>query len=192
MKKFILLTIVSMISIYQTTAQDTIKIDLKNSYVHWKGEKVTGAHYGTIQLNDAYFIIEKDQIVGGRFIIDMSTIVCTDIENPVYALKLENHLKDTDFFNVSEHKNSSFDISSVLYDGISYIINGKANIKGIVKEISFPAQFKNKDSIFIANAKMRIDRTLFDIKYGSDSFFDALGNDLIYDEFTIQVMLKSF
>ncbi len=191
MRKFILLTIVSMISVYLTAAQDTIKIDLENSFVYWRGEKVTGAHYGTIQLDNAYFIIEKDQIVGGRFIIDMSTIECTDIENPDYALKLENHLKDDDFFNISKHKTSTFDISSVIYDGISYIVNGKANIKGVVKEISFPAQFNSKDSVFIANAKMRIDRTLFDIKYGSGSFFDALGDDLIYNEFTIQVMLKS-
>ena len=41
-----------------------------------------------------------------------------------------------------------------------------------------------------ATAKLKIDRTKFDIKYGSASFFDGLKDRAIYDEFDLNVNLK--
>ena len=39
-------------------------------------------------------------------------------------------------------------------------------------------------------SKLTIDRSKFDIRYGSDSFFDNLGDKTIYDNFEIDVTLK--
>lgn len=191
MKKHILLTLVSIIGLYISTAQDKISIDLKNSTVNWIGEKVTGTHSGSIQLKEAYFIIKNNQINGGDFKIDMHSITCTDIENPSYAAKLENHLKNDDFFAVDRYPESILEITDVLFDGISYMVKADITIRGIKREISFPTQFHNEKGVFSANARIKINRTAHDIKYGSGSFFDDLGDRMIYDDFIIEVELKS-
>ena len=94
MKKLILLTIVSILIIFNTIGQEIYKVSPENSKIEWIGEKITSAHSGYINLQDAFFIIEEEKFVGGEFNIDMNTIKCTDIENPIYAAKLEEHLKD--------------------------------------------------------------------------------------------------
>lgn len=191
MKKHFLLTLVSIISLSICTAQNKISIDIKNSSVKWIGEKVTGTHSGTIQLKEAFFLVENEQINGGTFSIDMNTIKCTDIESPTYATKLENHLKNNDFFAVDKYPESTLEITKVIFDGISYMINANITIRDIQKEISFPAQFHNENGIFTANARLKINRTSHDIKYGSGTFFDELGDRMIYDDFIIEVQLKS-
>ena len=121
----------------------------------------------------------------------MNSIECKDIENPKYANKLVEHLKDSDFFNSTEYPVSNFKITEELFDGTSYMISGDLTIKNITHVISFPAKFKNDTKSFYADATLTIDRTKFDIKYGSGSFFDNLGNRMIYDDFTLNVHLES-
>ena len=108
------------------------------------------------------FFIEDEKFVGGEFIIDMNSIKCTDIENRTYASKLEEHLKDPDFFNSSKYPTSNFKISNIIFDGTSYMITGNITIKEITQQITFPAKFEN-DEIYFANATLKIDRTKHDI-----------------------------
>ena len=190
MKKLILLTIVSILIIFNTIGQEIYKVSPENSKIEWIGEKITSAHSGYINLQDAFFIIEDEKFVGGEFNIDMNTIKCTDIENPIYAAKLEEHLKDPDFFNSSKYPIANFKITNIIFDGTSYMITGDITIKEISQEITFPAQFENDGDLFYANATLKIDRTKHDIKYGSGSFFDDLGDRMIYDEFTLKINLQ--
>ena len=190
MKKLILLTVVSILIRFNVQGQETFKISPEKSTIEWLGEKVTGAHSGYINLQSAFFLIEDEKFVGGEFIIDMNSIKCTDIENRTYASKLEEHLKDPDFFNSSKYPTSNFKISNIIFDGTSYMITGNITIKEISQEITFPAKFENDGDLFHANATLKIDRTKHDIKYGSGSFFDDLGNRMIYDEFTLKIHLQ--
>lgn len=190
MKKLILLTFVSILIEFNIQGQETIKISPEKSTIEWLGEKVTGAHSGYINLQSAFFFFEDEKFVGGEFNIDMNSIKCTDIENRTYASKLEEHLKDPDFFNSSKYPTSNFKISNIIFDGTSYMITGNMTIKEITQEITFPAKFENDGDIFHANATLKIDRTKHDIKYGSGSFFDDLGDRMIYDEFTLKVHLQ--
>jgi len=191
MKKFILLTIVSIIIRFDIEGQEIYKISLENSTIEWIGKKVSGAHSGYINIKSAFFIFEEEKLVGGEFNIDMNSIKCTDIENPRYAAKLEEHLKDPDFFNSSKYPTSNFKITNIIFDGTSYIISGNITIKEISQEITFPAKFENDGDLFHANATLKIDRTKHDIKYGSGSFFDDLGDRMIYDEFTLKIHLEA-
>ena len=190
MKKLILLTFVSILIIFNIQGQETYKISPENSTIEWVGEKVSGAHSGYINLQNAFFLFEEKKIVGGEFNIDMNSIKCTDIENPAYAAKLEEHLKDPDFFNSSKYPTSNFKITNIIFDGTSYMITGNITIKEISQEITFPAKFENDGDLFHANATLKIDRTKHDIKYGSGSFFDDLGDRMIYDEFTLKIHLQ--
>lgn len=190
MKKLILLTVVSILIGFNIKGQETFQISQENSTIEWVGEKVSGAHSGYINLQNAFFLFEEEKLVGGEFNIDMNSIKCTDIENPKYAAKLEEHLKDPDFFNSTKYPTSNFKITNIIFDGTSYIISGNITIKEISQEIIFPAKFENDGDLFHANATLKIDRTKHDIKYGSGSFFDDLGDRMIYDEFTLKIDLE--
>jgi polyisoprenoid-binding protein YceI len=190
MKKLILLTVVSILFRFDIQCQESYKISPENSTIEWIGEKLTGSHSGYINLQNAFFLFKEEKFVGGEFNIDMNSIKCTDIENPKYAAKLEEHLKDPDFFNCSKYPTSNFKIKNIIFDGTSYMITGDITIKEITQEIKFPAQFENDGDLFHANATLKIDRTKHDIKYGSGSFFDDLGNRMIYDEFTLKIHLQ--
>lgn len=190
MKKLILLTVVSILIEFNIQGQETYIISPENSTIEWVGEKVSGAHSGYINLQNAFFLFEEEKFVGGEFNIDMNSIKCTDIENPKYAAKLEEHLKDPDFFNTKKYPTSYFKITNIIFDGTSYMITGDITIKEISQEITFPAQFENDGDLFHATASLKIDRTKHDIKYGSGSFFDDLGDRMIYDEFTLKIHLQ--
>ena len=154
MKKLILLTVVSILIGFNIQGQETYQISQENSTIEWVGEKVSGAHSGYINLQNAFFLLKK-KIVGGEFNIDMNSIKCTDIENPAYAAKLEEHLKDPDFFNSSKYPTSNFKITNIIFDGTSYMITGNITIKEISQEITFPAKFENDEDLFHANATLK-------------------------------------
>lgn len=191
MKKLILSSALILGNLTFICAQSVLNIDLEKSSIEWVGEKVTGAHSGNVQLQKAHFVMGKEHIEGGEFTMDMNSITCTDIENPKYAGKLVDHLKDEDFFGVDKYPTSSFSFTKVIFDGTSYLITGTMTIKEMSQEITFPAQFHTEKDKLTADAVVKIDRTKHDIKYGSGQFFDGLGDRMILDDFTLTIHLVS-
>ena len=167
-------------------SSDTAKnVNIKDSVVKWTGYKVTGQHEGTIYLNKGTLMFDGKTLTGGKFVMDMTTINTTDIEGD-YKAKLDGHLKSDDFFGVKKHNTASLEFISVKGKGTNYIVKGELIIKGIKDQIEFNMQVSENS----ATAKLKIDRTKFDIKYGSASFFDGLKDRAIYDEFDLNVNLK--
>ena len=165
----------------------TVKIE--ESAVVWTGSKVGGRHTGTIAVKEGTLELDGENIVGGRFIIDMSTIVNTDLSEE-YAKKLIGHLKSDDFFGVEKFPTAELEISGVVPQGTdNYKVTGDITIKGITREIKFPVQTTRTDGIVQATAKITIDRSEFDVRYGSGSFFDGLGDKVIYDNFELDVVI---
>ena len=193
-KKLLILSLAffTLMSFTTVMHQDHVKVNTSNSTVKWKGSKVTSYHEGNIKLSSGKLILEHGKLVGGEFEIDMTTIVNTDIEDKESRLKLEGHLKNKDFFNVNEHKTASLMITTVkLIEESSYELQADLTIKGITHEIKFNADVKIKGTAFLAIARIKIDRTKWDIKYNSGSFFDGLGDYLILDEIEFDVYLLS-
>lgn len=167
-----------------------VSVDTSESYVAWKGYKVTGSHYGKVMLKEGNLAYENDQLVGGGFTIDMASIKVEDLTGD-YAQKLEGHLKSPDFFGVETYPTAKFVVTKVISRGTpgSYKLIGNLTIKETTKEIKFNAQVEEKDSKKVATAEITIDRSDFDVRYGSGSFFDNLGDKTIYDEFELTVNL---
>jgi len=162
------------------------EINTETSKVTWTGEKVTGSHNGTIQLESGHLMMEDDKIVGGEFVMDMSSITVTDLSGENKG-KLEGHLKSEDFFGIEKHPKAKLVITSAASKG-----NG---IYGIVadltiKEKTNPITFDLKMDENSASTQLTIDRSKYDVKYGSGSFFDNLGDKTIYDNFELDVNLK--
>ncbi len=173
-----------------TAASITFNVDKTKSKVTWIGRKVTGEHTGTINIADGKLTSDGKNILGGSFDIDMNTITCTDLTDADYNAKLVGHLKADDFFGVAKFPKSTFAVTKVTSTGgANYKINGNLTIKGITQAIEFPATITVAGTQVTAKAKILVDRTKFDIKYGSASFFDSLGDKAISNDFELNVDL---
>lgn len=186
MLNIILLSIFSLFTSGEGT-KTTYSVDTKESNIEWLGEKVTGQHNGYVALKDGSFTFEDGQLTGGSFSVDMATITCEDLSGE-YKGKLEGHLKSDDFFGVEKYPTSTFAIKKAVPQGPGkYKIIGDITIKGKTEEIQFPAELKEEDGKVTGTANITIDRSKFDVKYGSGSFFDDLGDKTIYDNFNLKV-----
>jgi polyisoprenoid-binding protein YceI len=162
------------------------EINIKESNVTWKGKKVTGSHTGTIKLRDGHFSVEDGQPVGGEFTMDMTSLQNTDLSGENKA-KLEGHLKSDDFFGVEKYQTSKLVITSISKkDDGTYGVVADLTIKNKTNKVTFDLDW-NENS---ASTNFSIDRSKFDVRYGSGSFFDNLGDQTIYDNFDLVVNLK--
>jgi polyisoprenoid-binding protein YceI len=165
-------------------------IDAEKSTIDWKGEKVTGQHVGTIALKSGSLEMKDNKLTGGSFVIDMSSIENTDLEGE-YKGKLEGHLKSDDFFGVTSFPEAKLAITKVKETKKANVYEVTANltIKGITQPITFTATLIDNNGTVVANTNIIVDRSKYDVRYGSGSFFDNLGDKTIYDDFTLTVNL---
>lgn len=168
----------------------TYKVDTQQSKLVWTGKKVTGEHTGQAPISSGSLSLEAGKLKGGTFDVNLKGLTVTDLTEADKNAKLVNHLKNEDFFNVEKYPTARFIISSATPTGDGkYDVAGKLTIKGITHDIKFPAQVKTQNGKLTATANVTVDRTKYDIKYGSKSFFENIGDKAIYDDFTLDVTL---
>lgn len=187
MKKILVLTLALVIGTASANTIDTEKkvVNAEKSKVTWKGYKVTGSHEGTVKLKEGTLEFDGSKLVGGQFTVNMTTISSTDLEGE-WKEKLDGHLKSDDFFGIEKHPTSTLVFKEVTATGKnSYQVTGDLTIKGKTLPITFDLSVYGSK----ATASLKIDRSKYNIKYGSGSFFDNLGDKTIYDEFDLVVDL---
>ena len=162
------------------------EININGSKIKWIGKEITTKiHFGSLQFNNGKMILNNDQIVGGDFSVDMKSLIDEDLSGKSKQY-LENHLKSDDFFGVEKYPTASLNISSSKkLSNNEHKINGILTIKNIAHPISFVLKFNDLGAF----AKMTFDRSKYDIKYRSASFFSDLGDKLIYDDIDVEVTL---
>ena len=162
------------------------EIDTKASKVYWTGKKVVGEHTGYVSIGSGTVFMENNNVVGADVKMDLNTIVCTDLTDEQWNKKLVGHLKSEDFFSVDKYPVANFEITSIKPgNNNEHTVNGNLTMKGKTNEISFPAKVTNINGIVKAMGTAKIDRTKWNIQYGSGKFFEGLGDKMIYDEFEI-------
>lgn len=167
-----------------------LPVSIKESTVEWTGKKLTGEHYGNINLTEGVLSFSGNVLNGGSFVFDMNSITCTDITDEKSNKRLVDHLKSDDFFSVRTYPTSKFVITSVQKkEGDTYDITGDLTIKNITNRITFPATVVQKNGKVTASATLVFDRSKYDVKFGSQSFFDNLGDKLVYDDVELKVTL---
>jgi polyisoprenoid-binding protein YceI len=177
------------ISLSTSLSAGTPNADPAKSSVKWVGKKITGEHSGSIGIKETKLVFEKGKISGGKVIIDMTSIVVEDIEDAGSNAKLVGHLKSDDFFGVTNFPTSEFAISKVVSNGNSHTFSGTLTIKGITNPASFTSTSVKDGKNTTYTGVMTVDRSKFNVRYGSKSFFDDLGDRTIYDEFTLDFSL---
>jgi polyisoprenoid-binding protein YceI len=167
-----------------------LKVNPAKSELVWTGKKVTGEHTGKIALKEGTITLDGAKLTGGKFVADLTSITNTDLTDKEYNGKLIGHLKSEDFFSVEKHPTSTFVITKATPKSTGvYEVTGDLTIKGITKPVTFPVTVKTTATGAEATGKMVVDRSKYDIKYNSKSFFENLGDKVINDDFTIDVKL---
>ena len=172
----------------EPVADEKKEVKTDESKVTWKAYKVTGSHTGTVELESGALMFDGEKLTGGEFTVNMPTLVSTDLEGDSDSKgKLEGHLKSDDFFGVESHPTSKLVFTDVESTGKnSYEVKGDLTIKGITEPVTFDVSIYGSK----ATATMKVDRSKYDVKYGSGSFFENLGDKTIYDEFDLVVDLE--
>lgn len=163
-------------------------IDISKSSVKWLGEKVTGSHEGTISIKEGHLHFDNNTFTGGNIVIDMSTIDCTDLVGEPKS-SIEGHLSSDDFFGIKKYPTANLEIvnaEKIKYSKNKYKVSAILEIKSIKNNVELEAVIDNGSAI----VDLVIDRTQYNIKYGSGSFFDNLGDKMIYDDFKLSVSLN--
>ncbi|MCB0372540.1 MAG: YceI family protein [Muricauda sp.] len=189
MKKTILslalITLFGASAIAYPLEKETKEVKASESTVTWKGYKVGGSHTGTIALESGSLQFDGEKLVGGEFVVDMTSINTTDLEGD-YKNKLDGHLASDDFFGVVNHPTAKLVFTKVKATGKnSYDVTGKLTIKGTTEPISFEVSVYGDK----ATATLKVDRTKYDVKYGS-GIIGTAKDKLIYDEFDLVVDLQ--
>ncbi len=170
-------------------------VDAKASTITWEGTKVTGAHNGDIAISNGMITVDNGLISAATVVIDMTTINTLDLEGGSKA-SLDGHLSSDDFFGVEQFPTAQFELLKLNplrggENGANFTATGKVTIKGRTDEVSFPVKVDMTDGGAKISGEMVLDRSKFDVRFRSKSFFDAkeLGDKLIYNDFTVGFQL---
>jgi len=164
-------------------------MDNDNSSIKWTGRELsTKSHYGSLQMKNGSLTVNTDGTVNGIIKIDMTTIDCEDLQGRSKA-SLERHLRSDDFFSVESHPIATLTFKSEggIAAGNKLAFNGDLEIKGISHPISFESEVKSVDPKVTALVDMTFDRSKYNVRFRSGTFFQNLGDKLIYDDIEITV-----
>jgi len=192
-KLFTYILSISIITLFSFTSHvNKVNANKNNSTVIWTGSKPTGSHTGNVTLKDGYLSFDHENLVGGEFTIDMTSITCTDIESEKKNKYLVDHLKDEDFFDVNQFPEAKLVVNRVKnLEGSQFEMKGNMTIKGITKPVIFNADIKINRNSYTAIAKIVIDRTKWGVEYKSGNIFKDLGDKIIYDDMEFDIFLVS-
>ena len=168
-------------------------MDNDNSSIKWTGRELsTKSHYGSLQMKNGSLTVNTDGTINGIIKIDMTTIDCEDLQGRSKA-SLERHLRSDDFFSVESHPIATLTFKSEggIGAGNKLAFNGDLEIKGISHPISFESEVKNVDPKVTALVDMTFDRSKYNVRFRSGTFFQNLGDKLIYDDIEISVDIRT-
>jgi len=169
----------------------TFNANTENSMIEWKGFKPTGSHSGTISISEGSVSVNEGNIESGNFTIEMGSIVVTDI--PVEEegnAKLRGHLTSADFFDVEKFPTAKFEVTGISVVEGKTMLSGNLTMKEKTNNISIPVSTSIEgDTMKLTSETFTIDRSKWNVQYGSKSFFDNLGDKFINDAIELKVTL---
>lgn len=171
-------------------ADGTYTVNLETSEIVWEGSKITGnTHTGTLKFSAGEFTVAGGLVTGGTLTIDMNSLVNTDLTDAAKNADLVGHLKSADFFDAAKFPTATFQILGSVADTTAGAqkVNGNLSIKGISKENAADVVVSAREGEAMIGGLMIFNRANFDVRYGSGSFFQDLGDNLINDDIKLTV-----
>ncbi|HKJ42996.1 MAG TPA: YceI family protein [Sunxiuqinia sp.] len=187
-KKMLAMVLLSFVSAPNVIAEK-LNVDTKESSVKWLGKKVTGEHYGSIAVKEGTLKVSDGEIKGGKIFIDMQSIENKDLTDAEYNQKLVGHLKSEDFFSVEKFPTAELVLTDVENRGDGYDFTGDLTIKGITHPVQFSGTSTTEKDGIKVEGSLTVNRSKYNVRYGSKSFFANLGDKVIYDDFKLDFVL---
>lgn len=166
---------------------ETVPVNTQKSTIEWEGGSATTTHNGLISLKSGNLEISDGKLTGGTFEVDMTSITNLDVSE-AYRGKLENHLKSEDFFDADAFPTAQLIIVKATEEKENlYRIIADFTVRDITKSIEFDATLTPSGNSYKASANFTFDRSEYEVKHRSGSFFMDLGDKLIYDEIKVAI-----
>ena len=166
----------------------SFQLDIKKSMIKWTGANLSNSHMGTLHFAEGVFQLRQVEIEDARFQIDMKSLACDDIQDAKTNQMLIDHLSSEDFFDVTKYPTAEFRLTAakMLSPGTpgspNYEMSGRLRLKGVTDRVTFVAVVGQPGPNTIAGqAHLELDRTRWDVQYGSGKFFAFLGQHLVND-----------
>jgi len=166
----------------------TLTANTEQSNIRWYGEDITGkTHFGSLKFESAAMEVQDGIVTGGAFTVDMNSLNVEDLSGGGKA-RLEGHLKSDDFFSVEKHNKAELKITQKgKASGNTQTLIGELTIKGIQHPVEFTMTMRDNNT---ATAELTFDRSKFNVRFRSGSFFENLGDKLILDDIRMEVSLQ--
>lgn len=172
------------------------RIDIEKSTLEWIGRNLSKRHSGRIAIQGGELVITKGKLSTGNIVLDMTTISCLDLQDPYWRDMLIQHLLSDDFFAVERYPTASFTLNGweaqagASPEALQGVATGELTIKDVTRPISFPATIAPQpDGSIQAHAAFDIDRTLWNVCYGSCRMFEHLGMHLVHDIISLEMFI---
>jgi polyisoprenoid-binding protein YceI len=177
----------------KTDVSTKYNVNTEGSTIMWTGHKPTGKHNGTIAIESGVMTIHNDVLESGTFLINMNSINVMDIpaDDKNHA-KLTGHLKSADFFDVEKFPTSAFEITGIETVDGKTMLSGNLKMKDVSNNVTIPVNIdQNGDMLVITSETFTIDRSKWNVQYGSKSFFDNLGDKFINDAIELKINVSA-
>ena len=185
--KFIITITLTLISISFSYSQ-SLTANKTQSLIRWYGEELTGkTHFGNLSFREGRIELQDGLIIGGNFVVNMISLSVEDLSGGAKA-RLEGHLRSDDFFSVDKYPEATLKISQkAKVEGDVQKLYGELTIKGIKHAVDFSIILVDKKT---ATANLTFDRSKYNVRFRSGSFFENLGDKLILDDIRMEVSLQ--
>jgi len=167
----------------------------EQSTLQWSGANSNVKHTGHIDLKYGKIIV-KNAKISGEFVIDMNSIKVTDLNIEEGSKILKAHLSSEDFFLSTLFPEATYSFKDILpvkipYDtAINYILEGSFTLRGLSKPLSVKSIISKSQERLILTARVELDRTKWNVIYGSSKFFKHLGMNKVFDIIVIDIRLE--
>ncbi|MEM9237006.1 MAG: YceI family protein [Verrucomicrobiota bacterium] len=163
----------------------THTLDLEQSRVGWTGRNLINKHHGSIAIRSGELEFTDGQLTGGSVVLDPKQLVCDDLDGELHDVLIA-HLQSHDFFDTGVHPEIRIEITGS--DG--ELVQANLTIKGITHPIEIPiASGLTPEGLPAAQGTVAIDRTKWNVLYGSKRFFHRLAGHLVNDLIEIELRI---
>jgi len=170
-----------------TLKKKSLKVIPTESYLEWEASNILNKHVGKVSIASGTLTKDPKNILKGEITVDMKSITNEDIADKTIRGYLLDHLSSTDFFEVKNYPTAKMQILSVkkisdLASSLNYQVKALVTIKAITLPFTFKAYGHVDSGKLVTQGNFVLDRSKWDVQYGSSRFFEALGKHLVHDE----------
>lgn len=155
-----------------------MNVDTNTSIVGFNGWGVGKNHPGKFKLNSGSFTVKNGMVTAGSFSININSL-SMDQQEEMFQVNLRGHLLSPDFFDAAKSPEAKFEITgseaftptagdTSVVAGANTKISGNLTLKGVTKNVSFPAKVDVTENGSATVANFIIDRTQWDMHYNDD------------------------